>query len=97
MSIIDVNLKFYPKLLHTRTLGGANFDFKILPFLGFGILKFAAANLNFKSRRADMKHLATAQAEEVTADLACRVSTLVERFHTLKVDAQSTEVVVHSD
>ena len=54
-------------------------------------------DLNFKSRRADMKHLATAQAEEVTADLACRVSTLVERFHTLKVDAQSTEVVVHSD
>ena len=43
-----------------------------------------------------MKHLATAQAEEVAADLACRVSTLAERFHTLKVNAQSTEVVVHS-
>ena len=43
-----------------------------------------------------MKCLATAQAGEVTADLACRMSTLAERFHTLKVDAQSTEVVVRS-
>ena len=43
-----------------------------------------------------MKRLATIQAEEVAADLAYRVSTLAERLHTLKVDAQSTEVVVHS-
>ena len=44
-----------------------------------------------------MKRLATAQAGEVAADLACRVSTLAERFNALKVDdAQSTEVVVHS-
>ena len=63
----------------------------------FEILKFATANLNFKSRSADMKRLATAQAGEVAADLACRVSTLAERFNALKVDdAQSTEVVVHS-
>lgn len=79
-----------------RAACSANFDFKILTFLDFEILKFAAADLNFKSRRADMKHLATAQVGEVATDLACRVSTLAERFHTLKVDAQSTEVIVHS-
>lgn len=62
----------------------------------FKILKFVAADLNFKLRSADMKRLATAQEGEVAADLACRVSTLAERFHALKVDAQSTEVVVHS-
>jgi len=34
-AIRDVNLKFYPKLLHPGTPGGANFDFKISPFLDF--------------------------------------------------------------
>lgn len=53
--------------------------------------------MNFKLRSVDMKRFTTAQAEEVVADLAYRVSTLVERFHTLKVDAQSTEAVVLSD
>ena len=53
-------------------------------------------DLNFKLRSADMKRLATAQEGEVAADLVCRVSTLAERFHALKIDAQSTEVVVHS-
>lgn len=43
-----------------------------------------------------MKRFTTAQVGEVATDLACRVSTLAERFHTLKVDAQSTEVIVHS-
>ena len=52
--------------------------------------------MNFKLRSADMKRLATAQEGEFAADLACRVSTLADRFHALKVDAQSTEVVVHS-
>jgi len=40
-----------------------------------------------------MKRFTTAQVGEVATDLACRVSTLAERFHTLKVDAQSTEVI----
>jgi len=40
--------------------------------LHFEILKFAAADLNFKSRYADMKRLATAQAEEVAADWLAR-------------------------
>lgn len=77
-------------------------EFKILKFSffygfwNFKILKFVAADLNFKLRSADMKRLATAQEGEFAADLACRVSTLAERFHALKVDAQSTEVVVHS-
>ena len=53
-------------------------------------------DLNFKLRSADMKRLATAQEGEVAADLVCRVSRLAERFHALKIDAQSTEVVVHS-
>ena len=43
--IRDVNLKFYQKLLcmGRRAACSANFDFKILTFLGFEILKFAAA------------------------------------------------------
>ena len=44
------------------------------------ILKFAAADLNFKSRRADMKCLATAQVEEVAADWLARA-----RVHEWKV------------
>ena len=58
-------------------------EFKILKFrffLDFEILKFVAADLDFKSRRADMKRLATTQAEEVAADLACRA-----RVHEWKV------------
>ena len=51
----------------------------------FKILKFVAADLNFKSHRADMKCLATAQAGETAGVLACRARVHEKSLPRLKV------------